>query len=200
MEHRCSVSSLDMISYPLLPFRRRFQSSRPLSVWHELFFQEWKRLPWISHPKAAQGPSLGPRAQLPLDPVWVNASMVLRPGRRPGRKCATWAKSRCSDVSPLPLASTLRKYSFPLFFKLPLGMLKMEDFIQAYLNLLLPANPDLLTCSQYPLVISLSGRFLQVPTFSLDKICQNQGGRPMFIYTRVKETLGSLSSPQMFIG
>ena len=71
------------------------------------------------------------------------------------RKRATWSKSGRSDVSPPPLASTLRKYSFPLFFKLPLGMLKMEDFIRAYLNLLLPANPDLCLPAHNAFIISV---------------------------------------------
>lgn len=116
-------------------------------MWHELSSRSGNDFPEISHPKA-----LGTQPGPPGSALWILSGLMLpwcsdlAGGQE--RKCATWAKSGCSDVSPLPLASTLRKYSFPLFFKLPLGMLKMEDFIQAYLNLLLPANPDLLTCSQ----------------------------------------------------
>ena len=160
-------------------------------MWHELSCRSGNNFPKIGCPRA-----LGTQPGPPGSALWILSGLMLPwcsdlAGSQE-RKCATWMKSGRSDVSPPPLVSTLRKYSFPLFFKLPLGMLKMEDFIWAYLNLLSPANPDLRLPAHNALVICVRKIFTG-SNIQLGWNCQNQGSEPMFIHTRVKEVFWLLS-------
>ena len=171
MDHRCSIPWTEKpAGYSPWGLWTRFHthfcllkslaSSHPEPHLHVAwtFFQDWKQLP-----RDRLSQSLGDPAWPLGSALWLLSGLMLPwcsdlAGSQE-RKCATWVKSGRSDVSPPPLLSTLRKYSFPLFFKLPLGMLKMEDFIWAYLNVLLPANPNLRLPAHNALVICVRKTF-----------------------------------------